>query len=62
VKSCSHGKASETFAVEVTNAEERFIGPFVKDWFEASDGLVAIAYSGVTLLTIAVLELDADGV
>lgn len=40
-------------AVEVTNAEDRFIGPFDPARFGAS---VALTYDGVVALTIAILQ------
>jgi hypothetical protein len=59
---CNHGVAAEVKTVEVTNAEDRFIGPFLIEWFANSLGYVSLSYTGVTALTIAVLELDADGI
>jgi hypothetical protein len=54
--SCSQGFDHDV-AVEVTNAEDRMIGPFAKDRFNNSSGKVLITYSGVTALTIAIIEV-----
>lgn len=52
------GQAVADVAVVVTNAEERFIGPFPPGHFaDPTDGRADITYSGVTALTIAVVEL-----
>jgi len=51
----------ENVAVTVTNAERAFIGPFQTARFNAIDGSVGVTYSGVTALTVAVLELDERG-
>lgn len=52
-----NGLAVADVATPVTNAEERFIGPFPPDIYADDDGMVQLTYSGVTALTIAVLKL-----
>lgn len=44
-------------AVSVPNAGERIIGPFRRDRFNDANSKVNLAYSGVTSVTIAVLQL-----
>ena len=44
-------------AVVITAAEERFIGPFPTSAFNDGNGLAQITYSGVTDLTIAILDV-----
>ena len=43
--------------VIITLAEERFVGPFPKTVYSDSNEKVQLTYSGVTSLTIAILEL-----
>jgi len=50
------GLAVADRAVVVTAAEERFIGPFQTTYYNNSSGKVALTYSGVTTLTLAVLN------
>lgn len=42
--------------VEITNAEERMIGPFPASTYNDGDGLVQLTYDGVTALTIAIIK------
>lgn len=51
------GLAVADVATAVTNAEERFIGPFPPSVYADANGYVQLTYSGVTALTIAVLKL-----
>lgn len=51
------GLAVADVATAVTNAEERFIGPFPPNLFADGNGMVQLTYDGVTSLTIAVLKL-----
>jgi len=52
------GQAIEDLAVSVPNAGERMIGPITPSLFRNSaDGLASITYSGVTSLTIAVIQI-----
>jgi hypothetical protein len=53
---CNQG-FDHDIAVEVTNGEERLIGPFPKDRFNNASDKVLLTYSGVTALTIAILRL-----
>lgn len=55
------GEAIADRAVSVGATSEKMIGPFPKQLFAnpADSGKAAITYSGVTSLTIAVLELQA---
>lgn len=53
---CNQG-FDHDITVEVTNAEERFIGPFPKDRFNNTSDKVLLTYTGVTALTIAILRL-----
>lgn len=50
------GLAIADLAIAVPNAGERMIGP-IDDTFRDSNGLAAITYSGVTLLTIAAIRI-----
>jgi hypothetical protein len=44
--------------IAVANASERMIGPFPREFYaDPTTGLTAIAYSGVTTVTVAVLQL-----
>ena len=43
--------------ITVTNAEERFIGPFPPGIYNQSDGTVYVDYSAVTDVSVAVLRL-----
>jgi hypothetical protein len=43
--------------VSVPASEERMIGPFPKSRFDDAGGKVQITYSGVTALTIAVVQV-----
>jgi len=52
------GLAVADVAIAVDQDEEFIVGPFPPDLFADGDGLVQVTYSGVTLLTIAVLSLD----
>jgi hypothetical protein len=52
------GQAISDVAVSVPNAGERIIGPFPAQHFaDPTDGLADLTYSGVTALTLAILEL-----
>lgn len=53
---CSQGFDHDA-AVVVTNAQERMIGPFPKSRFDDATGKVQITYSGVTALTIAIVQV-----
>jgi hypothetical protein len=52
------GQPIDDLAVAVPNAGERMIGPISPSLFrDPSDGLASITYSGVTSLTIAVIQI-----
>lgn len=53
------GQAIADLAVAVPNAGERIIGPLTASLFRNPDdsGLAAITYSGVTSLTIAIIQI-----
>ena len=53
---CSQGYDHDA-VVAVPAGEERMIGPFPKDRFNDSSEKVQITYSGVTSVTIAVVEV-----
>lgn len=53
---CNQG-VDHNAVVAVPAAGERMIGPFPKDRFNDTAGKVQIAYSGVTSVTIAAIEL-----
>jgi len=54
------GQAIADVAVVVPNAGERMIGPFPAPSFGAvADGLADITYTGVTALTVAVIDVPA---
>lgn len=53
---CSQGFDHDT-AVSVPSGGERLIGPFAKSRFDDANGKVQIAYSGVTSVTVAAIEL-----
>lgn len=53
---CSQGFDHDN-AVVVTNAQERMIGPFPKSRFDDANGKVQITYTGVTALTIAIIQV-----
>ncbi len=53
--------ASHDEAIVVTNAEERFIGPFDPKRFNDGDGKVQVTYSADTTVTVAVLEFGPAG-
>ena len=53
---CSQGFDHDV-AVEILASGERMIGPFPKDRFDDTGGKVQITYSGVTLLTIAAIQV-----
>jgi hypothetical protein len=53
---CNQG-ATHDCAVEITEGEDRFIGPFPKGRFDDPNGRVNLSYSGVTALTIAVITV-----
>jgi hypothetical protein len=53
---CSQGFDHDA-AVVVTNAQERIIGPFPKARFDDPNAKVQLTYSGVTALTIAVIQV-----
>jgi hypothetical protein len=53
---CNQG-ADHDVSVEVTNGEDRMIGPFPKNRFDDANGKVQITYSGVTAVTIAVIRV-----
>jgi hypothetical protein len=53
---CSQGFDHDA-AVAVTNAEDRIIGPFPKSRFDDANGKVQLTYSGVTALTIAIVQV-----
>ena len=55
-KACSQGFDHDV-AVAVPNGAERMIGPFPKDRFDDPAGKVQITYSGVTALTVAVVQV-----
>lgn len=42
--------------VAVTNAQERFIGPFPPSMFNDASGRILITYSGVTSVTVAAVQ------
>jgi hypothetical protein len=46
-------------AVTVPNSGSRMIGPFPTGLYNAADGNVDVAYSAVTSVTVAVIELPA---
>jgi hypothetical protein len=55
VAPCNQG-ADHNLVVSVPAADDRMIGPLVAERFaSATDGLVAITYSGVTSLTVAAI-------
>jgi hypothetical protein len=52
------GQPIEDLAVPVANASEEWIGPISPSLFRNSvDGLASLTYSGVTALTIAVVQI-----
>lgn len=53
--------ALASVAVAVPNGSERMIGPFPPQFFTQQDGTgqAAVTYTGVTSVTVAVLELEA---
>lgn len=53
---CSQGYDHDA-VVAVPAGEERMIGPFTKERFNDNDEKVQIAYSGVTSVTIAAIEV-----
>ena len=53
------GLAVSDRAVVVTANEERFIGPFPTPYYNNASSQVALTYSGVTTLTLAVLNPGA---
>jgi hypothetical protein len=54
---CSQGSTHDV-VVAVPNASEKIIGPFPKDRFNnATTGKATITYSGVTSVTIALVEI-----
>lgn len=53
---CSQG-SSHDITVAVTNGEERLIGPFPQSRFNNTNGQVNLTFSGVTLLTIAIIRM-----
>jgi len=54
---CNYGSDHDV-AVAVPAGGERIIGPFPKDRFNDANGLAQLTYSGVTLLTIAVVRVS----
>lgn len=50
-----YGQAAPDVPVVVTNATEKFIGPFPPDLADPITGLVGITYSAVTTVTVAVV-------
>lgn len=53
------GLAVADAIVTITASSERMIGPFPAQHFaDPADGRVDVTYTGVTSLTVAVLELD----
>jgi len=54
--SCNQGVDHDA-VVPIPASEERMIGPFRQDRFNDTAGKVQIAYSGVTTVTIAVIEV-----
>lgn len=55
-EACNQGYDHDA-VVAVAAGTEKMIGPFPKSRFDDSGGKVQIAYSGVTSVTIAVLQL-----
>lgn len=53
---CSQGFDHDA-AVAIPAGQERMIGPFPKGRFDDANGNVQITYSGVTSLTVAVVEV-----
>ncbi|UCD57872.1 MAG: hypothetical protein JSV16_01815, partial [Candidatus Hydrogenedentota bacterium] len=53
---CSQGY-DHNAVVSVPASGEKMIGPFPKDRFNDTAGKVQIAYSGVTSVTVAAIEL-----
>jgi len=53
---CSQG-FDHNAAVAVPAGEDRVIGPFLKGRFDDANAKVQLTYSGVTLLTIAVIRV-----
>lgn len=51
------GLAISDQVVAVTNAEERFIGPFPPGIYNDSDGYVQVTYSSATSVTVALLRI-----
>lgn len=51
------GLAIAEQVVAVTNAEERYIGPFPPGIYNQSDGMVYVDYSSATTITVSVLRL-----
>lgn len=51
------GQAVADVAVTVTNAEERFIGPFQRQYFSDANGQVAVNWSATTSVSFAVLRI-----
>jgi len=47
----------ENPVVAVSNGSEKMIGPFDPEIFNAADGNVDVAYSGVTTVTVAAVKL-----
>lgn len=50
------GVIADDLVVDVTAGEERFIGPFGENFYDA-DGVVSISYESTTSVTIAALKL-----
>lgn len=55
-KTCSFG-FSHDVVVAVGAGSEKMIGPFPAEQFNNDSGLVAVAYSAVTSVTVAALEV-----
>jgi len=51
------GLSVSDMTIVVTNAEERFIGPFPPGIYNQSDGSVYVDYSAVTSVTVAALRV-----
>lgn len=51
------GQALADDAVVVTAGERRHVGPFPPEMYNNSSGQVALAYSGVTSVTVAILKI-----
>jgi len=57
---CDQG-VDHNLAVTIADASESMIGPFAPSRFNDANGSVAVTYSEVTGVTVAVLQLSQNG-